>query len=267
MRRVRTHPRAYLIGACLAAICLAVLALAGRALATPTVRLKAWPVPIPGFPHTGDILGAGTAAQAEYTIEGDEYFGSPPPIIGVNFYLPSGATLHPQGFPTCPESALEEFGPIRCPHGSAAGPVGKVIGFVTFGGERVEEQAELSSFYAPGGGMEFLTDGRSPVSLEILSSAHYVNLESAGGNGPELIAQVPLVASVPGAPYASVRSISLEVGSAYRTRGHTIYYGRVPSKCPKGGLLMRTEVIFAEDGETARPETVDASYTAPCPRH
>jgi hypothetical protein len=266
MRRAPTHLRAYLAAACLATICLAALVLAGRALARPTVRLRALPVPIPGFPHTGDILGAGTAAQAEYTIEGNEYFGSPPPIIGVNFYLPSGAKLHPQGFPTCTDSTLEEFGPISCPHGSAAGPIGKVIGFVTFGGERVEEQAELSSFYAPGGGMEFFTDGHSPVSLEILSGARYVNLDSAGGSGPELIAQVPLVASVPGAPYASVRSISLEVGSAYRSHGQTIYYGRVPSKCPKGGLLMKTEVILAEDGEASKPETVGASYTAPCPK-
>jgi hypothetical protein len=266
MRRARTHLRTYLAAACVAVIAIAALALAGRALAAPTVRLKARPVPIAGFPGTGDILGAGTAAQAEYTIEGNEYFGSPPPIIGVNFYLPSGAKLHPQGFPTCTTSALEQFGPIRCPHGSAAGPVGKVIGFVTFGGERVEEQAELSSFYAPGGGMEFLTDGHSPVSLEILSSAHYINLDSAGDSGPELIAQVPLVASVPGAPYASVRSISLKVGSAYRSHGHTIYYGRVPSKCPKGGLLMKTEVIFAEDGEPSRPQIVDASYAAPCPK-
>lgn len=139
MRGGPTHLRTYLAATCVAAICLAALVLAGRALATPTVRLKAWPVPIPGFPHTG-------------------------------------------------------------------------------------------------------------------------------GSGPELIAQVPLVASLPGAPYASVRSISLEVGSAYRSHGQTIYYGRVPRRCPKGGLLMKTEVIFAQDGETSKPETVDASYAAPCPR-
>lgn len=262
MRRALTHLAVFIAAAGLIG-----LALAAPAPATPTVRLKALPVPIPGFPHTGDILGAGTAAQAEYTIEGNEYFGSPPPLIGVNFYLPSGAKVHPQGFPICAVPVLEQFGPIRCPHGSAAGPVGKAIGFVTFGGERVEEQAELSSFYAPGGGMEFLIDGHSPVSLEILTSGHYINLDSAGGSGPELIAQVPLVASVPGAPYASVRSISLKVGSAYRAHGHTIYYGRVPSRCPQGGLLMKTEAIFAEDGEPSRPETVDASYTAPCPKH
>ncbi len=91
---------------CLAVLGLAVLALPGVASAAPTVKFKAQAVPIPGFPGTGNILGAGTALEAEYEISGTEYFGSPPPIIGVNFYLPTGAMLHPSGFPTCDEEVL-----------------------------------------------------------------------------------------------------------------------------------------------------------------
>ena len=252
--------------ACLVVLGLALLALPSVASAVPTVAFKAEAVPIPGFPHTGNILGAGTAVQAEYTIAGTEYAGSPPPIIGVNFYLPTGSKLHPSGFPTCSKTTLEQFGPSKCPKGSAAGPIGEVHGFVTFGSERVEEAAELSSFYAPGGGFEFFTDGHSPVSLEILSSAHYENLGGAGGYGPELLAEVPLVASVPGAPYASVKSIKVKAGSAYKSHGKTIYYGRVPTKCPKGGFPIKTEVIFAENGETTKPVAVQATYKAPCPR-
>ena len=62
---------------------------------------------------------------------------------------------------------------------------------MTFGTERVEEALEVSSFYAPGGGIEFFADGHSPVSLEILSSGHYVNLGGAGGFGPELLDRNP----------------------------------------------------------------------------
>jgi hypothetical protein len=251
---------------CLVALGIALLALPAVASALPTVTFKAEAVRIKGFPHTGNILGAGAALQAEYTISGTEYAGSPPPIIGINFYLPKGSKLHPGGFPTCSKGTLEQFGPIKCKKGSAAGPIGKVLGFVTFGSERVEEAAELSSFYAPGGGIEFFTDGHSPVSLEILSNGHYVNLNGAGGYGPELLTEVPLVASVPGAPYASVKSISVKAGSAYKSKGKTIYYGRVPTKCPKGGFPLKTEVIFAENGETSKPETVTATYKAPCPR-
>ncbi len=248
-----------------------VLALPSVASALPTVRFKAAAVPIPKpgggtYPHTGNILGAGAAVQAEYKIEGNEYDGSPPPIIGINFYLPSRTKLHPTGFPTCSKTTLEQFGSVRCPKGSAAGPIGKVIGFVTFGNERVEESAELSSFYAPGGGFLFLTDGHSPVSLEIISNAHYVNVGGAGGFGPKLVAAVPLVASVPGAPYASVKSITVKAGSAYKSRGKTIYYGTVPKACPKGGFPLKTEVIFAENGDPLTPVTVTKTYKAPCPR-
>jgi hypothetical protein len=251
---------------CLAVLGLALLALPGVASALPVVKFKAEAVPIPGFPHTGNILGAGTDLQTEYQITGTEYLGSPPPVIGVNFYLPKGSVLHPSGFPTCATNVLEQFGPIKCPKGSAAGPIGTVLGFVTFGGERVEESAELSSFYSPGGGIEFFTDGHSPVSLEILSKGHYINLGGAGGYGPEVIVQVPLVASVPGAPYASVKSINGKFGSAIKSHGKTIYYGRVPTKCPKGGFPIKTEVIFAENGEESKPETATAFYKAPCAR-
>jgi hypothetical protein len=243
-----------------------VLALTSVASAAPTVTFKAKAVPIPGFPHTGNILGAGTAIQAEYKISGTEYGGFPPPLIGVNFQLPKGAKLHPAGFPTCTKATLEQFGPSKCPKGSAAGPIGKVLGIVSFGTERVEEPAELSSFYAPGGGIEFFTDGHSPVSLEILSSGHYINLGGGGGFGPKLIAEVPLVSTVPGAPFASVESINVKAGSAIKKGGKTIYYGRVPTKCPKGGFPVKTELTFAENGEISKPVTVTANYKAPCPR-
>jgi len=251
---------------CLAVLGLAVLALPGVASALPTVTFKAKAVPITGFPKTGNILGAGAALQAEYKITGTEYQGSPPPIIGINFYLAKGAKLHTSGFKTCSKPVLEQFGPVKCPKGSAAGPVGSAEGFVTIGGERVEEAIEISSFYAPGGGIEFFSAGHTPVSLEILSSGHYVSLGGGAGFGPELITEVPLVASLPGAPYASVKTINVKAGSAYKSHGKTVYYGRLPTKCPAGGFPVKTEVIFAENGEMSKPETVPATYKAPCPR-
>ena len=253
---------------CLAVLGLALLALPGIASAAPTVKFKAEAVPIPGYKGTGNILGAGAALQAEYEIEGTEYFGSPPPIIGVNFWLPSGVKLHPSGFPTCNEQVLRQSGPIACPKGSAAGPIGDVLGFVTFGGERVEEPTELFSFYKPGGGLTFFDFGHSPTVLEIYSQGSYVNLHGAGGFGPELKTKVPLVPSVPGAPFASIKTITVQAGSAIKVHGKPVYYGRVPKKgqCPKGGFNIKTEVIFAENGEESKPVTVTKSYKAPCPR-
>src|SRR6202142_4272768 len=131
MRRISAY-LAVLLG-------LAVLGLSATASAAPTVTLKAKAVPIPGFPHTGNILGAGAALQAEYTISGTEYGGHPTPLTGVTFFLPSGVRLHPQGFPTCAESVLKISGPVGCPRKSKAGPVGRARGVVSFGTERVAE--------------------------------------------------------------------------------------------------------------------------------
>ena len=251
-----------------AALALGLLALPALASAAPEVTFKAKAVPIPGFKGTGNIYGAGAAVEAEYSIKGTEYLGAPPPIIGVNFYLPKGTKLHTSGFPTCPLSSLEQVGPTACPKGSAAGPVGTVTGFVNFGHEPVVENSELYSFYAPGGGLEFFTIGHSPVSLEIPSTGKYTSLSGSGGFGPELVTKVPLVPSVPGAPFASVSSIKIKAGSAYKKGKETIYYGRVPKKgqCPKSGFNIKTEIIFAENGEESHPVTVTKSYKAPCPR-
>jgi len=240
------------------------LVLPGFAGATPIVHLKAEAVPIEGFPHTGYILGAGAAVQAEYEISGTEYGGFPPPLEGINFYLPKGAVLHPEGFPTCPPSTLEPTGqgPKACPNGSRAGPVGHVLGEVAFGTKIVPEEATVEPFYAPGGGLEFFTFGHEPTVIEIISKGHYV--KAADPFSQELIGEVPLVETVPGAQDASVHRISVKVGSAYRRGGRTIYYGRLPNSCPAGGFQIKTELRFAGLGGLS-PQTVTVTYKAPCP--
>ena len=251
-----------------ASTCAAVLALAlpGVASATPAVTFKLRAVPIPGFPHTGNVLGAGTYAKLEYAIGGSEYFGSAPPLIGARFYAPKGVVLHPGGFATCTEAAIVAGGPTACPKDSSAGPIGAVLGYVTFGQERVEESGELFSFFKPGGGIEYLADGHSPVALEILAKSRFSHMNGIDGYGFEEEEELPLIATVPGAPYASVKTITITVGAAIASHGKTIYYFRLPKTCPKGGFPLKTEAIFAENGEMSRPETVTAFYAAPCPR-
>jgi hypothetical protein len=257
--------------ACLGAILVAAALGAGGAAATPTVFVKGEAVAIPGYPETGNIYGAGAAVAAELRIEGTEYLGSPPPLAGVNVYLPRGTTLHPQGFATCATSVLETTGPgpTACPPASRAGPVGEVRGFVSIGGERVKETATVESFFAPGGGIEFFTAGHSPVVLEILSVGHIRNAGGAGGFGPEFETQIPLVASLPGAPYASAEYIKVREGAARGPKNprKAIYYGRVPKKgkCPKGGFRSKVEIIFAEVGGLPR-QVVTKEIRTPCPR-
>jgi hypothetical protein len=251
---------------CLAVLGLAVLALPGVASAAPQVTIKEEALPIPGYPGTGNIFGAGADGQFEFKISGTEYGGFPPPLIGVNSYLPKGTVLHTQGFKTCPEKTIvEEKAPEKCPKGSAAGPIGSVLGVVAFGETRVPETSELYSFFAPGGGLEFFTFGHTPTTLEIPSTGKYVSLGGAAGFGPELIAKVPLVETVPGAPYASVENIKIKVGAAYKKGKTPVYYGTMPKQC-KGGLLVKATLTFAENGEISKPVSVTATYKAPCPR-
>src|SRR5262249_24879761 len=150
---------------CLFLVGMALTAFVAQASAAPKITIKASAVPIPGFPHTGNIYGAGAAVKSEVTISGTEYGGVPPPPIQVNVFLPKYTKLHPAGFPTCPVATLEPSGPgpSHCPKGSKAGPAGHVLGAVAFGKEVVPEEATIEPFYRPGGGIEFFTAGHSPV--------------------------------------------------------------------------------------------------------
>ncbi len=252
--------------ACLGVVGAAAMAFSGAASATPTVTVKAEAVPIPGFPHTGNILGAGAAVQSEITISGSEYGGYPPPLIGVNVFLPKGTKLHPQGFPTCAANIIViQKEPKKCPKGSSAGPVGHANGFVVFGGERVPEEVSIESFYAAGGGLNFYVEGHTPASIEVVSTGRFVSLGGGGGFGPEGVVQVPLVETVPGAPDASVEKIVTKLGSAIKQGKKTIYYGTVPKSCPKGGFPFKVELTFAGLGGLAQ-QVVPVNAKAPCPK-
>ncbi len=258
MRRIGCAHHMRRTSACLAVLGLAAFVLPVTASAAPTITLTAKAVPIPGFPHTGNILGAGAALQAEYTISGTEYGGFPPPLIGVKFYGPASAKLHPQGFATCAPTVIEQRGPGPCPKKSIAGPKGSATGVVSFGTEHVPETVSVQPFFAPGGNLEFFADGTTPVSIEILSKGRVVN--SSPPFGPTVEAEVPLVESVPGALDASVKAINVRVGAAYKKGKKTTYYITVPKKCPKGGFPLKTVMSFL-GGATA-----EASYKAPCPK-
>jgi hypothetical protein len=249
---------------CLAVLGLAVLALASVASAAPTVKLTAKAVPIPGFSHTGNFLGAGSAAEATFHISGTEYGGFPPPLIGVNFFLPTGSKITSTGFKKCSPEVLKNTGPKGCVAGSKAGPIGHAQGVVSFGSERVHEEVSIQSFFTSSG-LAFYTEGHSPVQLEFVSPGKYVNLGGGAGFGPELITEVPLVETVPGAPDASVEFINVKVGAALKSKGKTIYYGMTPKKC-KGAWKGKAELLFAGLGGLS-PQTVIAPYSLPCPKH
>ncbi len=264
-RGMRAHMLSLLVGT----VCLAIAAvsLPAAAFAAPKVTVKAKILPIlknpaspkgGSYPKTGNILGAGASVEAQMTISGTEYGGFPSPLTGVVVYLPSGTKLHPQGFTTCSNAILESHEVQNCPKKSIASPKGEVLGVVSFGASRVQEKATVQAFFTPGGNIAFFTEGREPTVIEILSTGRF-----SGASNPfsqKLTAIVPLVSTVPGAPYASVLSIKIRVGAAFMQGKKLISYGTVPKKCPKGGFPAKTELKYFSG------ETSTVSIKVPCPK-
>jgi hypothetical protein len=263
---------------CLALLGLGVLgllaSLPAAASAAPVVTLKAVPVPVPvnpakangpNYPGTGDILGAPAALEGEFNISGTEYGGFPPPLREVKIFLPKGVQINTKGFATCAATTLEHEGPEKCPAKSYASPVGEARGVVSFGGERVHENVTVQGFFAPGGGLSFYVEGKTPVSLVLLSKAA-ISSSPGGGFGQLFSAEVPLIETVPGALDGSAEFIKAKVGAAYKKGKKLISYGTLPKTCPKGGFPIKAELKF---GVGAPSEWVasTAAYTSPCPKH
>ena len=253
MRRASTY---------LALLGLAALGVPVAASAAPVVTLVAKPIPIPGFPHTGDILGAGAALEVKYTINGSEAPGGlPSPLTRVTFWEPAGVRRHPQGFVRCKPEVLESSGPSGCPKRSQASWAGSAEVAQKIGSETVKEQATVQAFFAPGGGLVFYSNAASPISAQLIAATgNYIPGSASGPYGEEFTSEVKLVKTLPETEYVSVESINLKIGAAFRKGKKTVYYARGPKKCPKGGFPFKSELTFLSG------ETVTVTYRSPCPR-
>lgn len=246
------------------------LGLPTSAAAAPSVKIKVKAVPIPvnpnkpkgkTYPHTGNLLGHPAALETNFTISGTEYGGFPLPLKQVVVYLPKGTKLHTGGFSKCSASILAEHEIQKCPKKSIAG-AGTALGVVSFGGTRVPETVFIHPFFTASG-ISFFVEGRSPASIEILSTGNVK--QTSGAYGVKFVGEVPLVKTVPGAPFGSVEHINVTVGAAFKHGKKLTSYGYMPKTCPKKGFQVKAELTFgAEEGPTG--EKVLASTTVPCPK-
>jgi hypothetical protein len=243
---------------CVVPVVLVVLGLPAFASAATVTGVKAAIKPIPGFPETGNILGAGAEVEVEGKLEGDELPGGLPlQTRKLVLYFPAGTKIDPTGFPTCTVAKLEEAGPEGCPKQSriADGTVGVAdqIGM----GEATREIGALEVYVAPGNGVVAYANAAAPISAQIIIPAHWETAPAP--YGPKLTFEIPLVDSVPGALPVSGTSLHVKAGAAIRKGGKTYYYGRVPAKCPKGGFPGKGEVTL-EGGQNIVTE-----LKVPCP--
>ena len=228
------------------------------AVAAPGVAGAAPMIALAPEVSSGGLGGLGSVNITVH-LDGTEYGGFPPPVVGVTLRLPSGTALNPGNRSTCSKLTLEQAGPSACPKSSEAGPVGRATGIVSFGSERVEETATLQSFLAPGGGLNFFLNGHSPVSLEILASA------TVAAN--VLSIEVPLVSTVPGAPFASLTEMEFRLGDTRpEEEASSLNSGLIlPSECT-GHLAWSASVTFDQGGSNpVIPETVESPAETGCP--
>jgi hypothetical protein len=248
-------------------LAVATLGLPAAAGAAPSVTFKVKAVPIPKnpssnsgptYPHTGNFFGAGTDVEAEFKISGTEYGGFPSPLTNVTVAFPRGSKVTTQGFTTCSASILESHEVQKCPKKSVAGPKGEAGGVVSFGSTRVHETLTVQPFFETGGNLAFYAEGTSPAQIELLSTGKL--LSASGAFGPVLSTEVPLVETVPGAPFGSAEFIKVKAGAAFMKGKKLVSYGTLPKTCPKGGFSVRAELKFLSG------ETVTVTAKPPCPK-
>jgi hypothetical protein len=243
------------------------------ASAAPTVTLKAKIVPVPknllkkkgpSWPGTGNYLGAGAALEFKFTIKGSEYpDGHPDPLRRVKVYLPKGTKITTKGFKSCPVSDFENHEPENCPKGSLASPPGEASGVVDFGESPVHETVLVQAYFAPGGGLTFYIEGRSPAEIEEFASGTIK--QTKGKWGVEAVTEVPLITTVPGGFDASAEQINVKIGAAYMKGKKLVSYGTVPKTCPKSGFPGKAELFFGEGSESTWLRST-VSTKVPCPK-
>ncbi len=236
------------------AVALGMLLFVASASAYPTVRLT------PEF-SSGVLAGSGSL-NATLKVEGTEYGGFPPPIVGDH---PRASGRHDDQRhepPDMLEAGLGTDWALRLP-GRLRSWAYRLRHSPSFRSGPNESKSRLlvESFFAPGGGFNLFIDGHSPVSLEILAHG------TVSGNVVSI--EVPLVSTVPGAPYASVKELWFRLGETEEQEelDHFMSGVTLPLECPPSGTFSwAAGVTFDEGGANPpQPHTTESTAKTGCP--
>ena len=248
--------------AVLAALALCVAAVPA-ARAAETVQLKA--------AFSPDRLGASTTILISFEIHSTTG-ALPSPLTSFNLGLPHGMGLGTTtlGEVTCVRPGLESQGVPGCSGNSLMG-LGEAVADVEFGGDILEEHAEVTLLMAPPiehhTTLLFFADAHTPALDEEIFQGQL--LPGTGLNSAQLSTTVPIMETVPEGPDVSIVEMHSSLGplgvtyhrfvngewASYRPIGMT-----VPETCPRGGWLFAATFTF-QDGSS-----IVADSRVACPR-
>ncbi len=195
----------------------------------------------------------------------------PPPLIEMQLRYPSGINffLNNLGIRTCTQPVLEASGPAGCPPDSAMG-YGVVRTGIVLGGTPVEENSPITILRAPERdghlSLLFFAEGRQPVVTNVTFSGLLLPAREPFGGNVKI--GVPLVETLPGAPYVSVLHLHATIGPEHLTYYHTVDGVSLafapqgillPPTCPRASFPFAAIFVFS-DGTQALANT-----TVPCP--
>jgi hypothetical protein len=195
----------------------------------------------------------------------------PPPLTGIELHYPSnlGLGLSGLGLANCDVPTLEAKGPGGCSPNAVMG-FGEVFTGVVFGAETVRETAPITIVRAPDQegrlAVLFYAEGTTPVDARIIFPG--LLLASTAPFGGVVNIGVPLVETLPGAPYVSVMRLRSTIGPKKvvyyeQVSGRTLAYQPLgillPKRCPRDGFPFSARFSFT-DGSRLSTHT-----SVPCP--
>ncbi|MCL2769481.1 MAG: hypothetical protein FWD42_05145, partial [Solirubrobacterales bacterium] len=191
--------------------------LAAAASGAPVVRLSA-----EFDPYT---LGQRTTLDFSFFIRYSSLAEFPPPLTQIQLRYPAylGIALSGLGLENCSAATLEASGPAGCPSNSVMG-YGAALTGIVLGTTTITEEAPVTILRAPSErghlGLLFFSEGTTPVNTRIIFPG--VLLPAPNPFGGQVNIDVPLVPTLPGAPYISVLELHATVGPR-----RVVYYERV----------------------------------------
>ncbi len=198
----------------------------------------------------------------------------PPALTGVDLSYPNnlGIALSGLGLATCTAAQLEASGVSACQENSIMG-FGNATAEISLGSDVVGEPVPITILRAPDeeGHISLLFDAVGSTPLNTSAVFPGALLPAPAPFGGQVSIDVPLIASLPGAPDISIVRLHATLGPNGVTyfkplEGRTIVYQPpgilLPNSCPRGGFPFAAQFSFVERESCERADCGSVSGDA-----